>query len=168
MAEEARAAAFLITMSEGGTLHLPRLRQRPQDFDPETRDRLIAGALLPAAWVAEAQKLRRAYRAAMLDLFRDVDVILAPATPTQAPALGQKTFALDGQPVPVRANLGLFTQPFSFIGLPVMAVPVWTGGERLPIGVQVIAAPWREDLTLRVARHLEAAGVVRAAEPAVP
>lgn len=162
MAEEARAAAFLITMSEGGTLHLPRLRERPQDFDPETRDRLIAGALLPAAWVAEAQKLRRAYRAAMLDLFRDVDVILAPATPTRAPALGQKTFALDGQPVPVRANLGLFTQPFSFIGLPVMAVPVWTGGERLPIGVQVIAAPWREDVVVRVAGHLEQAGIAAA------
>ncbi|MFN3854567.1 MAG: AtzE family amidohydrolase [Phreatobacter sp.] len=162
MAEEARAAAFLITMSEGGTLHLPRLRERPQDFDPETRDRLIAGALLPAAWVAEAQKLRRAYRAAMLDLFRDVDVILAPATPTRAPVLGQKTFALDGQPVPVRANLGLFTQPFSFIGLPVMAVPVWTEGERLPIGVQVIAAPWREDVVVRVAGHLEQAGIVAA------
>ncbi|WP_439574143.1 AtzE family amidohydrolase [Phreatobacter sp.] len=160
MAEEARAAAFLITMSEGGTLHLPRLRERPQDFDPDTRDRLIAGALLPAAWVANAQKVRRAYRAAILDLFREVDVILAPATPTRAPAIGQKVFELDGQQVPVRANLGLFTQPFSFVGLPIMAVPVWTEGERLPIGVQVIAAPWREDIAVRVAGHLERAGVV--------
>lgn len=159
MAEEARAAAFLITMSEGGTLHLPRLRERPQDFDPETRDRLMAGALLPAAWVAHAQKLRRAYQAAILDLFRDVDVILAPATPTRAPSIGQKMFELDGQPVPVRANLGLFTQPFSFVGLPVMAVPVWTDGERLPIGVQVVAPPWREDIAVRVAAHVERTGI---------
>ena len=44
-------------------------------------------------------------------------------------------------------------------GLPVGRVPVWTPGERLPIGVQVIAPPWREDLALRVAHALEAAGV---------
>lgn len=95
-------------------------------------------------------------------LFRDVDVIIAPATPTRAPALGQKTFDLDGQRVPVRANLGLFTQPFSFIGLPVMSVPVWTAGEALPIGVQIIAPAWREDIVVRVAGHLERAGLVGA------
>ena len=62
----------------------------------------------------------------------------------------------------VRPNIGLFTQPISFIGLPVVAVPVWTGGEKLPIGVQIIAPPWREDLALSVARALERDGVVRA------
>ena len=62
----------------------------------------------------------------------------------------------------VRPNIGIYTQPISFIGLPVVAVPVWTEGERLPIGVQVIAPPWREDLALRVARALERDGVVSA------
>ena len=49
-----------------------------------------------------------------------------------------------------RPNLGLFTQPISFVGLPVAAVPIHRPG-RMPIGIQVIAAPWREDLCLRVA-----------------
>jgi AtzE family amidohydrolase len=155
---EARAAAFLITMAEGGHLHLDRLRTRAADFDPDTRTRLMAGALLPATYVAMAQRIRSRYRAAIVKLFESVDVILAPATPTVAPPLGSKTFELDGQQVPVRANLGLFTQPFSFIGLPVMAVPVWTTGT-LPIGVQVIAPPWREDIAVRVAGHLERTGV---------
>jgi aspartyl-tRNA(Asn)/glutamyl-tRNA(Gln) amidotransferase subunit A len=88
-----------------------------------------------------------------------VDVVLAPATPCRAPLGGQKTMVLDGVEMPVRANLGLFTQPVSFVGLPVVAVPVWTTGERLPIGVQVIAPPWREDLALRAAHALEQAGV---------
>ena len=70
-------------------------------------------------------------------------------------------FTLDGATMPVRANLGAFTQPISFIGLPVAAVPVWDGAS-LPLGVQVIAAPWREDLALRVARELERSGVARA------
>jgi AtzE family amidohydrolase len=158
----ARAAAFVLTCSEGGALHLDRLRTRAADFDPDTRDRLIAGALLPAAHVATAHRVRARYRDAMRALFRDVDVIIAPATPTRAPSLGQKTFDLDGQMVPVRANLGLFTQPFSFIGLPVMSVPVWTAGEALPIGVQIIAPAWREDIVLRVAGHLERTGLVGA------
>ncbi len=155
----ARAAAFLITATEAASFHLPRLRERPGDFDPDVRDRLIAGALAPASLVGKAYKLRRWFRDAALRTFDGVDILLAPATPCRAPRGGQKTMVLDGIEMPVRANLGLFTQPVSFIGLPVVAVPVWTSGERLPIGVQVIAPPWREDLALRVAHWLEQAGV---------
>jgi 1-carboxybiuret hydrolase len=161
-AERARAAAYLITMAEGAALHLDRLRARATDFDPDVRDRLIAGAMLPGAWIVKAQKFRSWFRAQAAALFKDVDVLLAPATPCRAPRLGQKTMVLGGREMLVRPNLGLFTQPISFIGLPVASVPVWTGGERLPIGVQIIAAPWREDLALRVARALEARGIVSA------
>ena len=160
--EQARSAAYLITMIEGAALHLERLRTRLRDFDPDVGDRLIAGAMLPGAWIAQAQKFRRQFRTEALALFRNVDILLAPATPCRAPRLGQKTFVLDGREMLVRAHLGLFTQPISFIGLPVVVAPVWTEGERLPIGVQIIAAPWREDLALRVARELEQDGVVRA------
>ena len=159
-AEQARSAAYLITMVEGAALHLGRLRERAADFDPDVRDRLIAGAMLPGAWAVQAQKFRRRFHAATLALFRDVDILLAPATPCRAPRLGQKTIVLDGRETLVRPNMGLFTQPISFIGLPVVAAPVWTKGEKLPIGVQIIAAPWREDLALRVAWALEQDGVV--------
>jgi aspartyl-tRNA(Asn)/glutamyl-tRNA(Gln) amidotransferase subunit A len=54
----------------------------------------------------------------------------------------------------------LLAQPISCVGLPVVTVPV-AGVSALPIGVQLIAAPWREDLCLRAAAHLERAGVVR-------
>ena len=87
-----------------------------------------------------------------------VDAILAPATPCVAPLIGQKTFVLNGQEMPVRPNIGIYTQPISFIGLPVVAVPVPTA-VGMPIGVQIITAAWREDLALRIARTLEAAGV---------
>ncbi len=161
-AQAARAAAFLITMAEGATLHLDRLRQRPDDFDPEVRDRLLAGTMLPAVWVERAQKLRRVFRERVLKLFDGVDAILAPATPMKAPLLGQKTAMFGGVELPVRPNLGIFTQPLSFIGLPVATVPVWQYGEDLPLGVQVIAAPWREDVCLRIAHQLETAGVCKA------
>ena len=161
-AEIARAAAYLITMTEGAALHLDRLRTRAEDFDPEVRDRLIAGAMLPGVWSVRAQKYRRAFQAEAQKLFMQADVLLAPATPCRAPASGQKTFVLDGKEMLVRPNIGIYTQPISFIGLPVVAVPVWTAGEKLPIGVQVIAPAWREDLALRVARELEREGVAAA------
>ncbi|MEA2770093.1 MAG: 1-carboxybiuret hydrolase [Acetobacteraceae bacterium] len=163
-AQRARAAAYIISTTEGAALHLERLRTRPDDFDADVRDRLIAGALVPAAAVVQAQKFRRWYRTEMLKLFQHVDAILAPATPCVAPLIGQKTFVLNGQEMPLRPNIGVYTQPISFIGLPVVAVPVPTAAG-LPIGVQIITAPWREDLALRIARALEAAGVARAPLP---
>jgi 1-carboxybiuret hydrolase len=162
-AARARAAAYVITTCEGASLHLERLRTRPNDFDPAVRDRLLAGAMIPGSLVDRAQKFRRWYRAAVLELFKSVDVIIAPATPCTAPKLGQVNFVLDGVELPVRANIGIHTQPISFIGLPVVAVPVPL--EPMPIGVQIIAAPWREDVALRVAHALERAGVVSAPPP---
>lgn len=162
MVEAGRAAAFLITNAEGAALHLHDLRQRPQDFEPLSRDRFLAGALIPAAWVARAQRVRRLYAEQAARLFERFDILLAPSTPCAATPIGAEWFELNGQRLPVRPNMGVLTQPISCIGLPVCAVPVWGAHASLPIGVQVIAAPWREDLALRVAAALEAAGVVQA------
>jgi aspartyl-tRNA(Asn)/glutamyl-tRNA(Gln) amidotransferase subunit A len=157
-AAAARAAAYVITAMEGAQLHLPRLKTRPQDFDSDTRERLMAGALLPGSWYVKAQRFRRHYRAQVLKLFEEVDIVLAPATPRSAPKLGQTMMTIDGVELPVRANLGLFTQPISFIGLPVVAVPTRKPGA-MPIGVQVIAKPYDEAAALRVSAHLEKEGV---------
>ena len=163
-AGRARAAAFVITTAEGAALHLDRLRTRARDFEPTIRDRLISGALVPGSLVVKAQKFRRWYREQVLALFEDVDAILAPATPSAAPRIGQQTMLLDGQEVPLRPNIGIFTQPISFIGLPVVAVPVPLAP--LPVGVQIIAAPWREDIALRIAHALEKSKAVAAPRPA--
>ena len=120
--------------------------------------------MVPAAHVVRAQKFRRWYREQVLRVFDGVDAILAPATPFPAPRIGQQTMTLDGQEVPLRPNIGIFTQPISFIGLPVAVVPVPL--EPLPIGVQIIAAPWREDIALRIAHTLETSKVVAAPRPA--
>ncbi|MBW4468408.1 MAG: AtzE family amidohydrolase [Pegethrix bostrychoides GSE-TBD4-15B] len=157
----ARAAAYIITASEGSNLHLSRVKTRPQDFDPATRDRFIAGALIPGTWYLQAQRFRRWYRDQIREVFQQVDLILAPTTPCVAPLIGQQTMTLDGVELLVRPNLGLYTQPLSFIGLPVISVPIQQPG-RLPLGVQIIAAPYQEALILRAAAELEQTGVVAA------
>lgn len=158
-----RAAAFLVTNAESAAFHLDRLRARADDFDPDTRDRFLAGAMLPAAWYLQAQRARRWYHDRVMRLFESVDLIIAPATPCPAPAIGQRTLTLRGETVPLRPNLGLFTQPISCIGLPVAAVPVF--GTELPIGVQLVAPPWREDICLRAAHALERMGCAEARAP---
>jgi len=156
-AEAARSAAFCITAAEGAALHRRRLAERPFDFDFATRDRLLAGLFLPAEAVMAARRVRRAFQAEARALFERFDLLLAPATPCAAPRIGEATVVINGQDIPVRANLGLYTQPISFIGLPALVVPV-AGAAGLPLGVQLIAPPWREDRLFAAARALEAAG----------
>ena len=162
-AASARAAAFLVTACEGGQLHLPRLRTRYADMEPLSRDRLAAGSLLPASTYIEAQRVRHAARAQALRLFESFDLLIAPATPVPAQQLGSEQFDLHGTQMPTRPNMGLLTQPISSIGLPVVAAPMRPPTGALPLGVQLIAAPWREDIALEAARRLEAAGATQAA-----
>ncbi|MGH8000065.1 MAG: AtzE family amidohydrolase [Brasilonema sp.] len=169
-AHRARAAAFVITACEGANLHLEKLRSpkaapagasRPQDFDPAMRDRFLAGALIPSCWYIQAQRFRGWYRDKVREIFQKLDVILAPTTPISAPLICQQTMILDGEEILVRPHLGLFTLPLSFIGLPVLSVPIQRISN-LPLGVQLIAAPYNETLILSVAAALEAKDVISA------
>jgi len=162
-AERGRGAAFIITAAEGGQLHLPNLRTRAGDFEPLTVERLMAGALMPAAWYLQAQRVRRWYYRRVKRLFESVDVILAPATPRPAQRIGQDTIIVRNREILARPNAGLLTQPISCIGLPVICAPVGKV-DGLPVGMQIIAAPWREDLCFRVARAL----APRAAQAVAP
>ncbi|MGG6297191.1 AtzE family amidohydrolase [Leptolyngbya sp. AN02str] len=166
-AHRARAAAYVITTCEGSNLHLPNLKTRPQDFDPATRDRFLSGTLIPGSWYLQAQRFRTWYRDRIREIFQDVDLILAPTTPCVAPKIGQTTLVIDGTEVLLRPNLGLYTQPLSFIGLPILSVPIQQPNG-LPIGVQLIAAPYNEAVLIRAAAVLEAEGIVSApvAKPA--
>jgi len=122
---------------------------------------LLAGALVPGALYVQAQRFRAWYRERVREIFQSVDVLLTPTTPCPAPKIGQETMTLAGVTVPTRPNLGLYTQPLSFIGLPVISVPVAEAGP-LPLGVQLVAAPWNEAALFRVAAALEGEGVVAA------
>lgn len=164
-AQKARAAAYIITACEGSNLHLEDLRSRPQDFDPVVVERFLSGAFLPASWYLQAQRFRTVFREKIRKLFETVDVILASTTPCPAIKIGQPTILVDGKEIPSRPNIGVFTQPLSFVGLPIVSVPVFGPGQ-LPLGVQVIGAPHNESAVLRVAAQLEALGVARA--PVVP
>ncbi|MEX1168317.1 MAG: AtzE family amidohydrolase [Hydrogenophaga sp.] len=155
-----RAAAYLITASEGGSLHLKDLQTRAHELEPLSVDRFIAGALLPADWYIRAQRFRRVYLDRVNALFQHWDVLIAPATPVSSPPIGSEWMEVNGVRHPSRPAMGLLTQPISFAGCPVVVAPLWPEGTNgMPIGVQLIAAPWREDLALRAAMVLQQSGI---------
>ncbi|MCE2576486.1 AtzE family amidohydrolase [Komagataeibacter sp. FNDCR2] len=155
----ARAAAFLISAAEGGNLHLPRLRRRAMQYDPATRGRLMAGAMLPAATFVQAHRFRRWFRDHVHAALAQADVLIAPTTVGVAPRIDQPSIIVDGKTVSARANLGIFTQPISLTGLPVLAAPL--AGDGLPLGIQLIGAPGGEAKLFAVARELQRAGLAR-------
>jgi aspartyl-tRNA(Asn)/glutamyl-tRNA(Gln) amidotransferase subunit A len=163
-AETARSAAFCLSAYEGARLHLDDLRRRAEAFDPAVRDRLLAGALLPDEIAAQANAYRRIFRAAASVLFTRYDLLLAPTTPCVAPRIGEPTMVVDGEAVSVRKNLGAYTQPLSFIGLPVLAAPLNRPG-LLPIGIQIIGDQGSEAMAFALAARLERLGLVHAHPP---
>ncbi|HUN92234.1 MAG TPA: AtzE family amidohydrolase [Burkholderiaceae bacterium] len=164
LAAAGRACAFVITASEGGELHRDHLRHSYAQLEPLSRDRLAAGCAIPAAWYLKAQRVRAAYRAQFLQLFERFDVLVAAATPLAAPPAGAEQVRIGERTLPARPNLGLLTQPISCIGLPVVAAPI-VAAATLPLGVQLVGAPWREDAVLQAAWRLQKEGVARADLP---
>ena len=157
-AELARSAAFIMTAAEGGNHYLPALRQTPEQFEPNSRERLLAGAMMPGAWYVQAQRFRRHFQQQVLPLFDRFDVLIAPATPCSAITIGQQTLSIQGESLPAKASMGMLTQPISFLGLPVCTVPLATRNG-LPIGLQLIARPFNEEAVLRAAWELEQRGM---------
>ncbi|AKC32254.1 AtzE family amidohydrolase [Candidatus Pantoea carbekii] len=157
-ADIARSAAFIITAAESGNHYLPALRETPECFEPNSRDRLLAGAILPSAWYIQAQRFRRYFQKQVLPLFQKFELLIAPATPCSATPIGQQTIDINGENFLTRVSMGMLTQPISFLGLPVCTVPLPTTNG-LPIGVQLISAPFKEEIVLQAAWMLQQNGV---------
>ncbi|MEJ7785176.1 MAG: AtzE family amidohydrolase [Solirubrobacteraceae bacterium] len=164
-AAEARAAAMVITAAEGAQMHLDDLRTRASEFDPMTRDRFLAGALVPASAYLAAQRFRGWFRAQAARAFDRVDVLIAPGTPFPAPRIGQREEQVNGEIVLTQPYLGVFTQPLSFIGLPVLSIPSGLV-DGLPVGVQLVARPAAEHTLLELGARIEATGLCVSADGA--
>jgi aspartyl-tRNA(Asn)/glutamyl-tRNA(Gln) amidotransferase subunit A len=164
LAGAGRSAAFLITAYEGGRRHLAQMRRDASIFDPATRVRFAAGALLPDEMYADAEAAAARFIAQFQAAFAEYDLLIAPSTPTSAPSIIDGVIEVNGQSVSARANLGVCTQPISITGAPALSVPIRRSG-KLPIGVQLIAARGGENVLFAAARQLEEMGVAGADWP---
>lgn len=163
--EEIRAAAFIITAAEGGTLHHDHLRDHGELYDPAIRDRLAAGCLQPASALRMAQKIRSWFRSTQGDLFEHTDVLIAPTCGDIAPRIDHPVVMVKGEALPARAHLGRYTQPLSLGGMPVLAAPLSIpnipNAPALPLGIQLMARPYQEDYLFAVASKLHHLGFLK-------
>ena len=123
-------AAMTMTTADDAAQHPAAVRPPLGGYDPPPPRGLLPAAALTAAFYLEAQRFRAWYRDQVRALFREVDVILAPTTPWAATRIGEDTITVGGETIPIRPNFGLYTQPISFIGLPVLAAPIARPGAR--------------------------------------
>ncbi|BAP58339.1 AtzE family amidohydrolase [Candidatus Tachikawaea gelatinosa] len=149
----ARISAFIITASEAGNNYLPYLRKSLK-MDSYSYPRLLAGSMIPNTWYIQAQRFRRIFQKIVASIFKKIDILIAPSTPCSATLIGQENMIINNTNFSPRVAMGLLTQPISFIGLPVCSVPLMTD-KKLPIGIQIIASPFKEINALRIAWELE-------------
>ena len=99
------------------------------------------------------------WRRRLCSWWADADLLLTPTMANPPVRLGELVHTAE-DPMAGMAKAGpsiVFTAPFNASGQPAMSVPLWWNDAGLPVGVQLVAAPWREDVLFRVAAQLEAA-----------
>src|SRR5205085_1595758 len=121
---------------EAAAYHLPRLRERWADYDPDLRVRFLGGLAVTASMYLTAQRARAVFTERMRASFESVDAFIAPTVPFGAPALDQRTWVVDGRTERVNAGLVLLNHPCDLSGFPALSVPCGFTHDQLPIGLQ--------------------------------
>ena len=139
--EAARSVVFSV---EASAFHQGMFTNDPEAYGPLLRRVIETGALIPGVHYVQAQRVRRRFRADIEALLADVDVLLTPATISSAPRDRTTT----GDP--------LFQGSWTSCGLPTIAIPSGVDDSGMPLGVQLVGAPFAEARLLRAARWCEA------------
>jgi Asp-tRNA(Asn)/Glu-tRNA(Gln) amidotransferase A subunit family amidase len=154
MIEELAATYPVIVGAEAYATHAKWLAERPQDYQPITRERLLAFADQPARAYVDALRTRRRLTAALGAAVADLDVLLLPTTRLRATPIGAAEIEAGGAAVVVRPQLLALTLPFNLTGWPAASVPGEVADGGLPAGVQVVGVRLEERGVLRVANAL--------------
>ncbi len=145
------ASFLLTTRSEATTHHRHWMRERPQDYSPEVLARLDFGLLISSEAYLLAQQARGRLRAAMRTALQDTDVFVTLTLPIPVPRIGVRDVTLNGRVEDVGSVLLRYTAPVNLIGFPACTIPAGFTPNGLPVGVQLMAVPFREDVLLRLA-----------------
>lgn len=130
---------------------------RAEGFGAEVKRRIMLGTYALSAgyydaYYKKAQQLRTLFRQDFQQAYTQCDALLAPVSPTAAFRLGERLAD------PLQMYLAdVFTTPVNLAGLPAISVPCGFTRQPLPIGLQIIAPPFREDTLLQIAAAFEAA-----------
>jgi len=145
---------LVILLSEAAAVHQTHLHRRG-DFGADVLALLDEGSLIPAVDYVNAQRQRKLLLDEFHKLFHDIDCLFTPSTPITAPRIGQTEIALDGAQYNTRILTTRFARGINVLGFPALSIPCGTSAEGLPIGLQMIARPFEENLLLGLGEALE-------------
>lgn len=150
-------AQWGVMIPEASAYHRNQLRQTPQLYGDDVRLLLEAGSFVPAHDYIMAQRARKAHQIAWREMFKRIDILIAPTVPQTAPLHGQETFTWsDGTEESVAMAFVRLCAPANVLGLPALSIPAGIDYRGLPFGVQLIGKPFGEDTILRVGHLIEA------------
>ncbi len=131
------------------------IKTRSEGFGDEVKRRIMLGTYVLSsgyydAYYLKAQKLRYLIKQDFDNIFKDFDCIVSPTTPTEAFKIGEKADK------PLQMYLSdIFTIPANLTGMPAISVPNGLGDNGLPLGLQIMADAFREDVIFKVASAFE-------------
>jgi aspartyl-tRNA(Asn)/glutamyl-tRNA(Gln) amidotransferase subunit A len=141
--KEGASANALMTQADGAAFHRERLREHPDWFGTDVRQRLETGAAFTSSEYVLARRTQAEVRRQCELLLNVYDTLILPTTPIPAPVL-------EGENAVERARqLTRFTSSFNLTGLPALSVPCGFTKNGLPIGLQIVSRAWNEAGVLR-------------------
>ena len=144
-AEDAPANVQRIIFADASALHRGRLASDPGLFDPLVRERLQPGLALPATELADALRWRERFiHSTRRMLATDVDLVLSPMVATEVPRADDARGI-----VAVSAAIMKNAWGWAAAGVPALALPCGFSPDGMPIGLQLAAGHWRDDVVLR-------------------
>ncbi|NDZ80601.1 amidase [Streptomyces sp. SID10853] len=156
MARYVQATQWGLMVPEATAYHERPLRAVPDLYTPDVRVLLEAGELTSAGDYLRAQRARTMMRDGWARMFDGVDVVAAPTVPMTAAKSGQDTVEwADGTVEAVSDSYVRLSAPANITGVPALTLPVGHDHAGLPIGMQLMARPFRDATVLRVARVYE-------------
>lgn len=148
--------ANIVAIAEAGTFHYDWMRDRADDYGPQVRMRLSQSMAIPSPVYLRALQKRAVMLGAFLAVaFKEADVLIVPAMPFPAPLSADVDVGASPEMNRIVSAITRFTRPFSFLGLPVVTIPVAHSGKGLPIAIQIVGKPWEEQKICSLARTLQ-------------
>jgi aspartyl-tRNA(Asn)/glutamyl-tRNA(Gln) amidotransferase subunit A len=147
----APGASYAVLSPEAYAYHERWLRERPQDYGDDVRERLRVGAFVAASDYLKGQRARGILRDEVNAALGEVDVLVCATTPIVATSVGQTDVTVEHATVPVRASLIRYTRPFNLTGHPAASIPCGFTAAGLPVGLQIVGRAFDEATVLRVA-----------------
>ncbi|MEM1531871.1 MAG: amidase family protein, partial [Nitrososphaerota archaeon] len=153
--EQVSACRYIILLTEAASLHAHWLERNPELYSEELRHRLMLGLLVPSDVYLKAQRARKVLIREFLEAMNGLDLVACPTTSVTAPMIGEEKVLVNGTELSVRLALLRLTEPFNALALPAISVPCGMSKDNLPVGLQLVSKPFRDDLLLAAALAYE-------------